>query len=97
MAALDDTEFVKQSVANVVEGREYLTRELQAMNWDVFPSQANFLYANSKVDTAALAEKCKSRGLIIRGNFEYSRITVGTPAQNKRVIEILKEVLAQGV
>jgi histidinol-phosphate aminotransferase len=97
LAALDDTEFVERSVANVVEGRKYLTTQLEAMNWEVFPSYANFIYANSKVDTAALAEKCKSRGLIIRGNFDYSRITVGTPAQNRRVIEILQEVLAQGV
>ena len=78
------------------EGREYLTKELTSLGWYVYPSETNFIYGDSGLDTKILAEELKKKGLIIRGNFEFSRITIGTMEQNRKVVSIIKEVMEGG-
>ncbi|MDR1509539.1 MAG: aminotransferase class I/II-fold pyridoxal phosphate-dependent enzyme [Synergistaceae bacterium] len=95
-AALDDHEFVERSRAAVVEGRSYLTAEFESMGMKVYRSQANFVYVDTGYDTSQLASACMQRGLVIRGNFLYSRITIGTDRQNRRAAEIIREVIASG-
>ncbi len=96
MAAMDDEEFVLQTRKGISQGRNYLTKELTAMGWKVFESHTNFIYTDSGLQTAALANELEKYGLIIRGNFKYSRITIGTMEQNKEVIEIIKKVISKG-
>lgn len=96
MAALDDDSFLASTRAGIREGREYLTRELTALGWKVWESHTNFLYADSRLDTKALAAELEKKGLIIRGNFRYSRITVGTMEQNREMIDIIKATIAEG-
>ncbi|MDR0671841.1 MAG: aminotransferase class I/II-fold pyridoxal phosphate-dependent enzyme [Oscillospiraceae bacterium] len=96
-AALSDTDFAAESVRVVRAGRCFLTEALTEMGCRVYPSQANFLYVDTGYDPAALAAACKERGLIIRGNFAHTRITVGTPRQNGHAVEILRDVMASGV
>ena len=97
MAALDDEEFINTTKAVMKEGREYLTKELTSLGWYVYPSETNFIYGDSGLDTRILAEELKKKGLIIRGNFEFSRITIGTMEQNRKVVSIIKEVMESGV
>ena len=96
MAALDDDAFVQSTKNNIREGREYLTREFEALGWKVFDSQTNFLYADSGLNTAILARELEKKGLIIRGNFPYSRITIGTMEQNREMVEMIRQTLAEG-
>ena len=96
MAALDDDSFLASTRAGIREGREYLPRELPALGWKVWESHTNFLYADSRLDTKALAAELEKKGLIIRGNFRYSRITVGTMEQNREMIDIIKATIAEG-
>ena len=96
-AALDDSEFLERSVSCVREGREFLKKEFEKLGFRVFPSQANFLYVDTGFDTSDFSQKCKSRGLVIRGNFQYNRITIGTQEQNEKMIDIIGEVLKEGV
>ena len=96
MAALDDDEFSSASIELNREGREYLTKEFAELGWYTYPSETNFIYVNTGLNTKALAEECMKKGLIIRGNFKYSRITIGTKKQNERVVEIMKEILSEG-
>lgn len=96
MAALDDEEFIRTTKAVMKEGREYLTRELTALGWYIYPSETNFIYGDSGLNTSLLAEELKKKGLIIRGNFEFSRITIGTMEQNRKVVEIIREVMESG-
>jgi histidinol-phosphate aminotransferase len=95
-AALDDHEFVERSRAAVAEGRGYLTAEFESMGMKVYRSQANFIYVDTGYDTAQLASACRSLGLVIRGNFMYTRITIGTDRQNRRAVGIIREVIASG-
>ncbi len=92
-AALDDREFAERTLQLTKEGRDYLTKEIEAMGYKVYPSQTNFIYCDLRTDPYELSEEMKKYGVIIRGNFELTRITVGLPEQNKKVIEVLKKLL----
>lgn len=96
LAALDDDAYVTATKENIRLGREYLTKELTAMGWKVWESHTNFIYADSGLNSGLLAKELEKKGLIIRGNFEYSRITIGTMEQNEEMIDIIKKTIAEG-
>ena len=96
MAALDDEEYIKKTKAAMLEGRKYLTDEFTKMGFYVYPSETNFLYVNTGYNAAEFAEECKKYGLIIRGNFDYSRITVGRMDQNEKMVGIIKKIIESG-
>ncbi|MDR1272205.1 MAG: histidinol-phosphate transaminase [Clostridiales Family XIII bacterium] len=97
IASLDDKEYLAASIKNVVDGRKYLREEFEKLGFKVYPSQANFIYVDTGLSTADFAEKLKKKGLVIRGNFEYNRVTIGTPEQNEQAVRFVKEVLEEGV
>ena len=52
-AALDEKEYVKKTRAVISEEREYLSKELKALGFQVFPAEANFiLFRDEKEKTA---------------------------------------------
>jgi histidinol-phosphate aminotransferase len=98
-AALEDTEHVERSRrANAAE-IEPLAASLAALGLDVLPSQANFLLVGlGERDGRALFERLLERGVIVRPMNSYGlpkhvRITVGTHAENERLVRTLGEVL----
>lgn len=93
IASLEDEEYLKMSYEGNRQGRDYLTRELAAMGMDVCPSQSNFLYVDCKRDAAAVAREMEKRGIIIRGNFDRLRITIGRMEQNEAVVAALKDII----
>ena len=87
---------ILQVVRSTISGRESLARELSGLACDVVPSQANFVLADVHRDAAELFERLLRRGVIVRpaGGWGYPthlRVTVGTPAQNARFLEALRE------
>ena len=88
----------EQWVAAILQQREILARELKSFSFivKVFPSDANFLLV--KVDQPReIYQYLVSRKIIIRDRSNASlcdgclRITVGTPDENARLTEALKE------
>jgi histidinol-phosphate aminotransferase len=73
--------------------------ELQKLGFYVFPSQANFLLAQSPSGNAqSLYEALKQQGLLVRyfnqpRLADKLRITVGTPEQNDALISMLNELM----
>lgn len=94
-AALDDADFVRRTLENNLRGRRFLTEELTAMSCRVFPSSTNFVYADCHCDALRLAQEVAKRGVMIRGNFPLTRISIGTPKQNERVIGAIREILCK--
>lgn len=99
LAALGDTEHIERSVATNTAGIAWLNGELRGLGIDVTPSDANFVLAHAG---AGVYEGLLRRGVIVRplagfGLPEHVRITVGTPEENTRLIEALRETLAEGV
>lgn len=98
-AALEDTDHFQLIIDNNSIEKPKLSSALEKLGFKVFPSNANFLL----VDTAAsrfknaneLFEEMLSKGIILRKAHSVSekamRITIGTKAENQRLINALME------
>ena len=98
MAALDDGEHVQRSRASNGAELPRLTAGLQALSVTVTPSQTNFLLADFGRAARPIYEALLQRGVIARpmapyGLHNHLRITVGTQAENARLLETLEGVL----
>lgn len=96
-AALDDEDYRHQMVSLVKEGKQYLYKEFYKLNLFYVPSEANFVLVNVG-DSNKIFQKLLRKGIIVREMTEYDlpefiRVTVGTPYQNRKFINALKEVL----
>jgi histidinol-phosphate aminotransferase len=97
LAALDDDAHVKQTRRNNFQGRKFLEKALTAMNVEYVPSAANFILAKVGAGKEVF-EQLQRRGIITRPMVgyqlpEFIRITVGTPAENRRCVKALREIL----
>ncbi len=97
-AALDDHEFIEQTRTINAQGMARLSAGFEQMGLTVIPSAANFLLVGFNTSGAELNEKLLRQGIIVRpvGNYgldNYLRITIGTPAQNERVLAALSGIV----
>ena len=101
---LRDKSYIAESIEKGIESREYLYEELSKIDsLNVFPSKSNFMLINVKetgFTAAQLALELMKRGIIVRdctsfkGLDEYwIRISICTIEEDKKFIEIIKEVL----
>lgn len=97
LASVLDGDYFTQICQQVIHLRESLTADLTKLGYQVLPSNANFVFARPKNGNASeVAQALREQGIIVR-HFdkarisEYLRITVGTAAQNKRLITALRE------
>lgn len=94
ITSLKDKEFLQLSWESNKEGKEYLTYELEKFGWKVWPSQSNFIYiTETGMDAGTIAKEMEKRGIIIRGNMGYLRITIGTMEQNQKMVAAFKDLL----
>lgn len=97
LAALEDADHVRRTVENNAAGMRFYEQAFQEMGLEWIPSQGNFILVKvgqgKKVFNDMLA-----KGVIVRaqdgyGLPEWIRISIGTPAENARCLEVLREVL----
>ena len=98
LAALEDDEFMALTIAVNSAGRQYLYREFDRLGLDFTPSHTNFVLVHLGPQAKYVFQKLLERGIIVRPCAayelpEYLRITVGTEAQNARLIAALEEVI----
>lgn len=99
-AALDDRAYFEAMRDKVIASRTQLIKALQALNFEVLPSAANFIFArHAQKGGAALTAALRERSIIVR-HFKtpvriasFMRITVGTDAQCAALVAALKEIL----
>ena len=98
IAALCETDYVNQILALITAERRRMTAALEALSLRVIPGQANFLLFRSP--DAALAEKLRTRGVLIRDCANFAGLTAGwyrcavrTAAENDILLEAIGEVL----
>lgn len=99
LAALDDDEFVKKTLALIKEGLAYFYRELERLGLAYIPTQANFLLIETPLGARETYERMLKQGVIIRpmdsyGLEGYIRVNVGLPDENSRFIHTLESVIA---
>ncbi|AIY90705.1 histidinol-phosphate transaminase [Geoglobus acetivorans] len=99
LAALEDTEWMKETVRKIIYGRGWLYSELKKIARPV-KSDANFIFFETDISSRDLAERLERRGVIVRSlrNFDGAgenavRVSVGTEEQNRIFVDALREVL----
>ncbi len=97
-AALDDHAFIERSRAVNRAGLAQLTEGCRALGLDVVPSAGNFVLVGFDGASAAVHEALLRAGIIVRpvasyGLERFLRITVGTEAQNRRLLAGLADAL----
>jgi histidinol-phosphate aminotransferase len=98
-AAMADHEHFDQTRQAVIASREWLSRAMAGLGFEVLPSAANFIFArHPRRDAAELARLLRERSIVVR-HFrqarieQFLRVTVGTKEQCQALIETLKEIL----
>ncbi|HZM02111.1 MAG TPA: histidinol-phosphate transaminase [Candidatus Saccharimonadales bacterium] len=97
LAALDDTAHVRKTRRNNFQGRKLLETSFAKMGLHYVPSLANFVLVEVGQGQRVFDEMQKL-GVITRpmGGYklsEWIRISVGTPAENRRCLQALKKAL----
>ena len=96
---IDKVERKNKWVNTILEGRCYLEQELPKLSFveKIFPSDANFVLVKV-IDANGLYHRLVNKGVIVRNRNSVSlcngciRVTVGTDAENKALIEALKSL-----
>ena len=98
-AAMDDWAHIEASVRHNDQWLPWLTGEIEALGLSVTPSVANFILVHFPSapgrDAAACDAFLKARGIIVRRVVGYGlpgalRLTIGTDAENREVVDALK-------
>lgn len=101
IAAVGDQDFIRRSVGMVSEQRPRLSRKLEELGFEPYPSDANFILARSPIDHARLVEGMRERGVLIRDfganrrTENCVRPTVGTEELNRVMTDAIEDVLAE--
>ena len=93
IAALEDKEFLQNSIDHNTKWRGWLTDELRNLGYESVDSQANFVLIKFD-DAKSIYEKLKSGGIIVRemGAYnlpDYLRISIGTEEEMRALVEVL--------
>jgi histidinol-phosphate aminotransferase len=98
LAALEDEEYLYQTLERTKKGREYLREEVRRLGCTSYPSQTNFVLIDVKMDAARIYRALLGKGVIVCpmtlfGLPNCIRTSIGTNEENKRFITVLAECL----
>lgn len=97
-AAINDQAYFKETTEKILATREWLVTELQERDFFVLPSQTNFLFIRHKAWPAEdLYMRLKDNNILVRYFNKpkidnYLRVTIGTDADMKRLLEVLDKL-----
>jgi histidinol-phosphate aminotransferase len=99
LAALDDTAHVEKTRRNNTKGYKFFSREFRKLGLEFVPSAANFILVRVG-DGSRVFNEMQKLGIIARPMDGYQlpewiRISIGTPKENARCLEALKQVLSK--
>lgn len=97
-AALDDDDFKQKTLNNVHKGLRQYYDVFERWNIPYVKSNTNFVLFDTGIDSEKLVQEFLERGILIRGGKEFGypthiRLSIGTPDENKKVIELLAQLL----
>ena len=101
LGCLNDENYTRDNIAKIIECRRELSDGLTALGFRVLPSATNFVFAAHPVLSGEFVYTAlRERGILVR-HFtaerikDFNRITVGTPAQTKAVLEAARLILEE--
>lgn len=97
-AALDDVEHLQRSVVMNREGMQQVEAGLDRLGVRHYPSRGNFVLIDCARPSGPVNESMLRQGVIVRpvGNYQlprHLRLTIGTHAQNERMLAALRQAL----
>jgi len=99
-AALEDQEYFRKNISEIIAIREWFTREVQTLGYRVVPSQANFLFPQppQKGRGVKFYQRLFDRKILTRhydeeGLRDGVRLTIGTREDIASALQVLKEIL----
>jgi len=100
LAALDDVEFLSETLDVNQKGMKYLKTEFEELGIEQVPSSANFITTvwENEEKASQLTQNLLEKGVIVRQLTGFGwpnciRISVGLETENQKCIESLKEIL----
>ncbi len=98
LAALEDREFVAETVRTVQQGREYLYQQFDELSLHYWKSQGNFILVKPELEADQVEKRLLEKGIMVREMESFGapgclRITVGTEEANRALSLALREVL----
>ena len=100
-AALEDETYFRETVAKVVETREWTKKELKRLGFSFRDSQTNFIFAaHESVPAQTIFDALREKHIFVRHFGQkrienYLRISIGTRAEMERFIRETEQILAQ--
>ena len=97
-ATLDDLKFYRANFKKIIATREWLTRELTKLGFQVLPSQTNFILAKPPLFPAKdWLQKLREQKILVRWFSapevsEHWRITIGTPAEAAALVKAVRRI-----
>lgn len=99
-ATVDAEDYYQEKCREIIAIREKSTELMREMDFEVLPSQGNFIFArHNAIGGEALYLELKKRGILVR-HFngarirEFNRITIGTAEQMDKFIATVREIMA---
>ena len=100
LAALEDEGHILECVRTIEAGRHFLYDEFKTLGVRYVPSRANFILVDVGRSAADIYQKLLHEGVIVRPMTPFGmetalRITVGTPEENRKLVNALRTALGK--
>ncbi len=100
LAALTDNDFLKKTRRLILEGKNFIYRELAKMGLSYVLSVANFILVDTGKDSREVFKSMLKSGVIVRDMEQYGlrnfiRVTIGTQKENQKFLRVLGKVLTE--
>jgi histidinol-phosphate aminotransferase len=99
-AALQDPEYFRKNIQQIIETRDWISKEAVALGYRIIPSQANFIFPQPpqkgrgvKFYEALFNRKVLTRYYDEEGLRDGVRMTIGTREEMIATLRVLKEIL----
>lgn len=96
IAALEDTDFIEQTVNLIRTEKQFLYKELAQLKCKFWKTQANFILIDPKIEAETFENLMLKEGIMIRPAGKFGapgvRVTIGTRSQNEAFIQALKKI-----
>ncbi len=94
VAAVEETDFVRDCVRKTIAERERVAAELAALGYPAAPSVANFLFFDARQDANAFSQRLLEAGVIVKpwrepGFETHVRVSIGSPRSNDQFLGAL--------
>ena len=100
VVAIEDDDYFKGCCDKIIETRDWTTKQLRALGFEVLPSQANFIFAKpGSLPADQVFKALRERNILVRyfnkaRISDYLRITIGTPEEMHSLVGALEDILS---